>query len=282
MKKRYHPAFFIQLIILLSLFLLLFHHTIIELVKDWSINANYSHGFLIPFIAAYMIWQKKEELYLLPISPSNWGLLIIATGMMVHIVSNIGAELFTMRVAIIITIFGLALYFMGRKITNEIAVPIAYLLFMVPVPAIIWNKVAFPLQIFASSMAETTIHACGITILREGNILYLANTTMEVVDACSGLRSLTALLALSAAFAYLSNHSRLKKWILFIAAIPIAILVNIIRLSVTAGLASYVGEKIAQGFLHEFSGLLIYILALAMLAALHVALKKIGMERKKI
>ena len=271
---------YIQLLILISSFLILFNHTIIELVKDWSTNANYSHGFLVPFISAYMIWRKKKELISLPLTPNNWGLFIIVMGMMMHIVGNIGAELFIMRSAIIFTILGLAIYFTGAKITKKIIIPIAYLTFMIPLPAIIWNKIAFPLQIFASNIAEMVIQLLGIPILREGNILYLTNTILEVADACSGLRSLITLLALSAAFAYISGHSKIKKWILLISAIPIAILVNIIRLILTASLADHFSAKIAQGFLHEFSGLVIYILALIMLGSLHVALLKIN--RKNI
>jgi len=265
---------YIQSVILVLSFLLVFNHTIIALFKDWSTNPNYSHGFLIPFITAFMIWQKREELCLSSFRPGNWGLLVIITGMILHIVANLGAELFTMRLAIVITLFGLSIYLLGRKNTQKIAVPLAYLIFMIPIPAIIWNKIAFPLQIFASRMAEIVIRAIGITILREGNILYLTNTTLEVVDACSGIRSLITLLALSAALAYVSNHSRIKKWILFTLSIPIALLANIIRLSLTAGLAVRFGEKAAQGFIHEFSGIFIYLLGLTLLASVHVFLSR--------
>jgi exosortase len=270
----------IQLVVLVSSFAVLFSHTIIALVEDWSTNPNYSHGFLIPLIAVFMIWQKREEISPASFKQSNWGLVVIALGMMLHIVARLGAELFTMRLAIVVTLFGLSLYFMGKEITRKTAIPIAYLLFMIPIPAILLNKITFPLQIFSSRMAEEVIQFMGISVLREGNILRLTNATLEVVDACSGIRSLLSLLALSAAFAYLSDHSRINKWVLFVSAIPIAILVNIIRLSLTAGLASYFGEKVAEGFLHEFSGMLIYILALIMLAGVHVILLK--MRRKSV
>ncbi|MEW6213679.1 MAG: exosortase/archaeosortase family protein [Nitrospirota bacterium] len=266
---------YIQLMVLVLSFLLLFNYTLIELFKDWSTNPNYSHGFLVPCITAFMIWQKREKLCLSSLSPSNWGLLILIMGMIVHVVANLGAELFTMRIAMVITIFGFSIYFMGGKITRNIAVPLGYLIFMIPIPAVLWNKIAFPLQIFASRMAEIVIRAMGISVLREGNILYLTNTTLEVVDACSGIRSLITLSALSAAFAYLSNHSIPKKWILFTAALPIALLVNIIRLSLTAGLASRFGEKVAQGFIHEFSGLFIYLLGLVLLVSVHGVLSKL-------
>lgn len=268
MKKNLFSTY-ISLIILASSFLILFYSTLIELGKDWLENPNYSHGFLIPVIAAYMIWQKKEELRSLPVKPSNWGVLIITFGMVVHVVSNLGAELFTMRLALIITLVGLSLFILGKKITRKIAVPFAYLIFMIPIPAIIWNKIAFPLQIFVSKMAEIIIQNIGISVLREGNILYLANTALEVVDACSGLRSLISLLALGAAFAYLSRHSKVKQWVLFLSAVPIAIMVNVLRLSLTAVLASRFGEGAAQGFPHELLGMMTFLLGLILLFVLH-------------
>lgn len=265
---------YIQLVVLIASFLLLFSHTFIGLVKDWSINPNYSHGCLIPLITAFMIWQKREGISLASVKPNNWGLPIIIFGMALHVVANLGAEFFTMRVAVVVTLLGLSVFLIGKEITQKIATPIAYLLFMIPIPAVLWNKIAFPLQIFASNMAAMTIRSLGISVLREGNILYLTNATLEVVDACSGIRSLLSLLALSAAFAYLSNHPRMKKWILFFSAVPIAVLVNIIRLSITASLASYFGEKVAEGFLHEFSGILVYLLGLILLVSTHVILLK--------
>ncbi len=260
---------YIQLFILTSSFLILFTPTLIDLEKDWLENPNYSHGFLVPVIAAYMIWQKKGEICSLPVKSSNWGLLIITFGMIVHVVSNLGAELFTMRLAIIITLFGISLFLLGKGITQKIAIPFAYLIFMIPIPAIIWNRIAFPLQIFVSKMAEIIIQNIGISVLREGNILYLTNAALEVVDACSGLRSLISLLALSAAFAYLSSHSKVKKWVLFVSAIPIAIIVNVLRLSSTAGLASRFGEGVVQGFPHELLGMVTFLFGLILLFALN-------------
>jgi len=256
-------------------FLLLYWDILTHLTQDWMNNDNYSHGFLIPFITGYMIWQKKDELARYPVRPSNTGLLFLLAGMGLFVIGTVGAEQFMMRFSMIVTLFGIILYFTGWPITRKISVPIAYLIFMIPLPAIIWNKIAFPLQLFAARLTARTVELMGIPILREGNVLHLANTSLEVVDACSGLRSLTSLLALSGAFAYIATLQTVSKWILFFSAIPIAVAVNILRLTVTAVMARYMGAQAAQGFLHEASGILVFVFAFIFLFFVYLLLKKI-------
>lgn len=268
MQKAFNSIYF-QFALLSVAFAILYHHTILNMATDWFNNDNYSHGILVPVIAAYMIWQRRDELHKLDSNSSYWGLAVMFAGMACFVVGNIGAELFVMRFSMVLTIFGLTLFLFGIPVSRKIAVPILYLILMIPLPAIIWNKIAFPLQLLAAKISANVITVLGITVLRQGNILELSNTTLEVVDACSGLRSLTSLLALSGAFAYIVSLKKVNKWILFIAAVPIAIAVNILRLTVTAIMARYLGPESAQGFLHDFSGLLIFVSALLLLIAVY-------------
>lgn len=270
-KKKF---IYLQIGLIAALFLILYHPIILSMAKDWQINDNYSHGYLIPVIVGYMIWSIRKKIEGLEISPINWGIILIFIGLCQLITSRIGSEFFLQRLSMITVLFGILLFMAGKPITKKMSLPILYLIFMIPIPAILWNKVAFPLKLFASFLAAKIINSLGITILRRGNILYLANMTLEVVDACSGLRSLTSLLALSAAFAFFTSHSKFKKWLLFLSAVPIAILTNIIRLTLTAGFASKYGEKVAEGFLHGFSGMMVFILGLLLLYFFHIFLSK--------
>jgi len=274
MFKRISNIYFHVLIIALP-FLALYSHTFMTLIDDWSNDDNYSHGFLIPFITGYMIWQRKNELTELDFKPSNMGLGVIFLGVLMHIMGNVGAELFVMRISIIVTLGGLILYTCGIRVSREIAIPIVYLIFMVPLPSILWNQIAFPLQLFAAKLTTQVIQLFGMPILREGNILHLSNTTLEVVDACSGLRSLNSLMALGGAFAYISLIYRWTQWTLFLSAVPIAIAVNIIRLTITALMARYIGPEAAHGFLHDMSGLLVFAVAFILLYLVYLVLHRI-------
>lgn len=257
-------------------FIALYYHVIYKMAHDWSIDDNYSHGFLIPVISGYLIWQNRKKLSELPVKPSNAGLVLLLLSILFFIAAHVGAELFTMRFSMILVILSAIVFLAGWAMAKALLLPVGYLVFMIPLPAIIWNKIAFPLKLFATKIAVLVIKAISIPVYSEGNIIYLANTTLEVVDACSGLRSLTSLLALGAAFALLSDHSRLKKIILFFSAIPIAIIVNIFRLSSTAVLAKFFGAKVAEGFLHDISGVIIFILALTLMYMIHLTMERVG------
>jgi len=267
---------FIPLSIASICFLILYYQVIYQMILDWANDDNYSHGFLIPVIAGYLIWQDRERLSDIHIKPSNSGIIFLILSLLFFIITNIGAELFTMRFSMLLVILSMAVYFAGWEFGKALSLPVAYLVFMIPLPAILWNKIAFPLKLFATKIAVGVIAFLGITVYGEGNIIHLSNTTLEVVDACSGLRSLTSLLALSAAFALITDHSKLKKFIIFISAIPIAILVNIFRLSATAVLAKSYGPQVAQGFLHEASGIIVFIIAFLLLYAVHWGLDKLS------
>lgn len=263
------PRFFsVNLACLLLLFAALvglYYPVLVVMAHDWSTNDNYSHGFFIPLISGYMVFAMKAELEKIELRPANWGMLLLLAGVGQLYIGKVGSEFFLQRTSLILVLLGMAIFLLGMAMTRKLLLPIAYLLFMVPLPAIIWNKIAFPMQLFSSAATEVVVRSIGIPIFREGNVLHLAQTTLEVVDACSGLRSLTTMFALSAALAWFSAFSVWKKWGLFLAAAPIAIFANIVRLTGTAGLASVYGEKVAQGFLHEFSGLFTFVVGLMLL-----------------
>ncbi|MCP4400553.1 MAG: exosortase/archaeosortase family protein [bacterium] len=255
----------IQLATIALLVILLYFPTVHMFIYDWSNDDNYSHGFLVPFIVAYLVWTKKETLSKLSPQPSLLGLPVLLMGLFTYIVGTIGAEWFLKRFSLIIVIAGLVLYLYGKAFFKELLFPIVFLFFMVPLPAIIYKGLAFQLQLLVSIVSAKLIPLAGVALYREGNILYVSTGPLAVEEACSGMRSIMALLALSSLFAYLMYESRLKQWILVAFALPIAVVTNIIRVTITGIMAHYWGKEFAEGILHESFGWLVFVIAFGLL-----------------
>ena len=235
-----------------------------DMIKQWSSDDNYSHGFLVPLIAGYFLWQQWPELKDRLVKPDGLGLVVIILGMLQLTVAWLGTEYFTMRSSLIVLLVGMVLYWFGRDVLKGMALPLGYLLFMVPIPYIIYDAVAFPLKLFITRASVGFLKAIGVAVLREGNIIMLPTTTLEVADACSGTRSLMSLLALAVDYAFFIQTSNLKRWVLIVSAIPIAIVTNGMRVIVTGILAQWWGAKAAEGFFHEFAGLAVFALAMVL------------------
>ena len=261
--------------IMLAAVLFLYFPILQKLAHDWDTNDNYSHGYFIPVLSLYLIYSIKDELQKLPVKTNIIGLLFLFLGLTQLIIAKAGSEFFLQRTSLIPVLAGIVLFCLGTGFFKKLLLPIAYLIFMIPLPAILWNKIAFPMQLFGSFLTEKVVTVMGIPLFREGNVLHLANTSLEVVDACSGLRSLTTLFALSAVFAILSSHTTWQKWFLFLSAAPIAIFANITRLSATALLASRYGSDVAHGFLHDFSGIVVFAVGILLLVTVSNLLKKL-------
>jgi len=261
-------------------FVLLFHEVLLKLVAIWETNPNYSHGYFIPFLAGLMIWLKRGEIFGVAIAPSlTWGVVFVLAGITQLFMGYLANVNFLSATSLIPVLLGISLFFWGTSVTRRLLVPVLFLIFMIPLPAIIWNQLAFPLSLMASKLSADFIHILGMPILREGNILYLPNVTLQVEEVCSGLRSLTTMFALSALVAYLSPLNRVFKLVVFLAAVPIAIAGNIVRLIATAILARHYGPVVAEGFIHDFSGWLIFVFGLIILLLLQMLLTRLDPEK---
>jgi len=243
------------------LFILLYFQVIIGLVNDWGVDSNYSHGFLVPLVSAYLIWKKRGKLKSLQRKRSYWGFLILLLGLGIYIVGTAGSEYFSARFSLIVVLFGLTFYLNGKEWAKELLFPLAFLAFMVPIPYVIYYSIAFPMQLFSTKLSYYILHSIGLPSIRQGNIIYLPNYSLEVVEACSGLRSLVSLLALGTFFAYVTFKSNLKRFILFLSVFPIAIGANIFRIFITAVGAYVVSPKLAEDFLHKLSGLIVFLVS---------------------
>jgi exosortase len=258
-----------QAAILVALLAFLYTHILGRLVTQWWDDPNWSHGFFVPLFAAYVLWRERDRLQAIPSRPSWFGLVIVAGALAVLIVGVLGAELFLSRSSLIFLLAGLAVLFRGWRFFRATLFPWAVLFLAVPIPAIVLTHITLPLQFLASNLASSLLGFVGVPVLREGNVIQLSTMSLEVAQACSGIRSLVSLGTLAVIYGYFLEPSRLGRVLLILAAIPIAVLANGLRIMGTGLTGLYWSPDKAQGFFHEFSGWVIFILSLAMLLALH-------------
>ena len=180
----------------------------------------------------------------------------------------LGSELFLTRISIVGTVVGTLLFTAGWLRLRVVPFPVAFLLLMIPLPAIIFNQIAFPLQLLASQAGEATLRAVEIPVLREGNVLVLANTSLEVAEASSGIRSLVSLLTLGIVFGYFTDQRAWVRILIAASTVPVAVISNGARVAGTGIAAHRFGPAAAEGFFHEFSGWAVFLVAFLLMLAL--------------
>jgi len=258
-------AFWLQSFLLLSVVVLLYHRVLVSLFSQWIHDPNYSHGFLVPAFSAWVVWKNRERIASVPRQPHWSGLLVATFAMGLLCLGVLGAENFLARTSFLFLVAGLVIYFWGWASFRSVLFPWAVMFLAIPIPVIVLNKIAFPLQFLASRLASAMLSLIGVPVLREGNVIHLPSLTLDVVEACSGLRSLVSLITLAVFYGYLFEARMSRRIVLVLSSIPIAVFANGLRIMGSGMLGEYVNPSLAEGFFHSFSGWLIFVLSLVLL-----------------
>jgi exosortase len=240
----------------------------------WWTDPAYSHGLLIPPLALYVAWIQKDEILAAPVRPSVLGLWATGFGCLVLLVGKLGAEFFLTRESLVIILAGLILTYWGFARLKKLIFPLVLLATMVPLPTIVYNKLAAPLQLFSSWVASGTLELMGIPVFRDGNVMNLPEISLGVAEACSGLRSLSSLTVLALVVGFFVLASAWGKILLFLLAVPAAIAINVVRVTVTALMARE-DARLAEGFFHSFSGWVVFIVGFGLLYAVAIGIHKL-------
>jgi exosortase len=268
-----------QAVIIIALIIWLYSAVLARLIDQWWKDPNYSHGFFVPVFSLLVVWRQRAQLLSLATKPSQWGLLIVALGLGVLVIGVLGDELFLSRASLLLLIAGLIVFFLGWSHFRTSLFAWAFLLLMIPLPAIVFNQVTFPMQILSSKLAASVLPWLGVPVLREGNIINLPSMPLEVAEACSGIRSLLSLVALVIAYGY---AIRSRGWIrvaLVVIAVPVAIIANSLRIVGTGLAVNYWDLNVAHGFFHSFSGWVVFVFTLGTLLLLHQVLASVDFKQ---
>ena len=278
-KSRSAPRAPWAAVAVIALALVVYAPILHYMVLHWKAVDDYSHGFLIVPLALYFAWERRPQLRRAAIEPSWWGVLPLFLGTLTLTIGRLGTELMNMRISFVLTLIGLVLLLLGKQVFRVLAFPLLFLFLMVPLPQSLVNAVAFPLQLVAADAAAGVLYLLEIPALREGNIIHLATTQLFVEQACSGLRSLMALVTLGVIFAYFFRKTLVERIIIVLSAIPIAILVNAFRVTLTGVLTHHIGQEAASGWIHQTEGMFTFAIAMLILLTEAWILQKIWPRR---
>ncbi len=247
------------------LFALLYFNTFRDLVGVWSSDQDYGHGFLIFPISLYLLWRRKDDLLSQPIHPSRWGIGILIFWAVLYAVGSIGKISTIEDLSMLFFPIGAVAVLINWYAARIFLFPSFFMIFMFPIPSEIYTRVTNPLLLVSTTMSFHILNALHLPVLQEGNLLNLPNYTMQVVLACSGIRSLLSILALAFLLGYLMTPSNILRLVFFMISVPIAMLGNVFRITVTALLAYFVSPDAAEGYSHTFAGLVTFGLSFILL-----------------
>jgi exosortase len=253
----------------------IYYRVAIKLVYDWYTIPDYSHGFLVPFFALFLIWDKRAVLASTPIRQTWRGIPLVLAGLAILILGVYGVELFTARISFVFLAAGIVWTLLGWPMLRALRFPLLVLVLAIPFPAIVFNQITFPLQLFASRVASQILPMLGVPVLLEGNVIQLPVMKLEVAEACSGIRSLMSLFTLAIFYGYFLERTTRGRLLLALASIPIAVTANAFRIVGTGLCVQYWDPEKALGFFHEFSGWVMFIISLACLYLIHRILRLI-------
>ncbi|HUI06277.1 MAG TPA: exosortase/archaeosortase family protein [Verrucomicrobiae bacterium] len=241
------------------------------LVGHWASVSNYSHGPLIPVIAALLVWWKRKELLAAPIAPTRWGIAVVALAVGSYYVGVKAVQPRVVVFSFVVLLYGLALSLGGREVYRVLFFPITFLLLMIPLN-FLDEQVGFPLRQMVASTATALLNFLGIETVRVGTGIYSRVFRFDVADPCSGIRSLMALTTVTAAYGYVTQHVQWKRWVLFLSAMPLAVLGNLARVTSIALVAQVYGQEIASKAYHEYSGYIVFGVALSAMVVIGLLL----------
>jgi exosortase len=262
--------------LLAALLVALYHGIAVKLVQDWYDLPDFSHGFLIPFFVAFLLWDNRKNLRQSPLSPTWAGAWLVALGLFELLVGVFGADLFLQRTSFVLLVAGLVWTLLGKPMLGRVKFALFVMVLAIPLPTILFNQITFPLQLLASRLASDLLPLAGVPVLRDGNIIQLPAMPLEVAEACSGIRSLMSLFTVAVIYGYFLERATWRRVVLALSSIPIAVTANVARIFGTGLCVQYWDPEKALGFFHEFSGWLMFLVSLSCLYLVHLIMEMVA------